>query len=135
VSAAVLELHLSGEPDRQTIHKLIHGDLALNRRLLPTPPFTSSIGSHLVDSVRIMYIAIMRTKVTTRGQVSVPSEVRKALNIGPNTTLEWIIEANSVRVVPIPEDPIAAFRGSGPRGQVQRLMKERGKDRLRENGR
>jgi AbrB family looped-hinge helix DNA binding protein len=77
----------------------------------------------------------MRTKVTTRGQVSVPAEVRKRLQIGPDTTLEWIIEGNAVRVIPIPADPIAAFRGSGPKGQVRRLLKERQQDRLRENGR
>ena len=77
----------------------------------------------------------MRTKVTKRGRVSVPSEVRKTLGIGPNTTLEWTIEGNTVRVVPIPEDPIRAFRGSGPKGQVQRLLKERQRERLRENGR
>ena len=77
----------------------------------------------------------MRTKVTKRGQVSVPSEIRKKLSIGPNTTLEWAIEGNAVRVIPIPDDPIKAFRGSGPKGGVQRLLKERQRDRLRENGR
>ena len=77
----------------------------------------------------------MRTKVTKRGQVSVPSEVRKQLSIGPNTTLEWTIEGNAVRVFPIPSDPINAFRGSGPKGQVQRLLRERQRDRLRDNGR
>jgi AbrB family looped-hinge helix DNA binding protein len=77
----------------------------------------------------------MRTKVTKRGQVSVPSEVRKELGIGSGTTLEWAIEGNAVRVIPIPADPIKAFRGSAPKGQVQRLLKERQRDRLRENDR
>lgn len=43
----------------------------------------------------------MRTKMTKRGQVSVPSEVRKKLKIGPNTTLEWVVEGNTVRVIPL----------------------------------
>jgi AbrB family looped-hinge helix DNA binding protein len=77
----------------------------------------------------------MRTKISKRGQVSVPSEVRKRLGIGPDTTLEWTIEGNSAKVFPIPADPIKAFRGSGPKGQVQRLLKERHRDRIRENGR
>ena len=119
----------------RSLHSLNPWLLSVHASGVRGPRFASSIRCQLVDYVYIMYIAIMRTKVTTRGQVSVPSEVRKALRIGPNTTLEWIIEANSVRVIPIPEDPIAAFRGSGPKGQVQRLLKERGKDRLRENGR
>ena len=77
----------------------------------------------------------MRTKITKRGQVSVPSEIRKKLGIGPNTILEWAIEGNAARVFPIPADPIKSFRGSGPKGQVQRLLKERQRDRIRENGR
>ena len=77
----------------------------------------------------------MRTKVTKRGQVSVPSEVRKKLRIGPNTTLEWAIEGNTARIIPVPADPISAFRGSGPKGLVQRLLKDRRRDRRRENAR
>ena len=77
----------------------------------------------------------MRTKVTKRGQVSVPSEIRKKLGIGPDTSLEWVIDGNGARVFPIPADPIKAFRGSGPKGQVRRLLKERQRERVRENGR
>jgi AbrB family looped-hinge helix DNA binding protein len=74
----------------------------------------------------------MRTKVTKRGQVSVPSEVRKQLRIGPKTQLEWIIEGNTVRVIPLPSNPLKAFRGSGT-VSVEDLLKERRKDRRREN--
>ncbi len=77
----------------------------------------------------------MRTRVTKRGQVSVPSEVRKKLNIGPHTTLEWAIEGNTARIIPLPGDPIRAFRGSGPKGLVERLLKERRRDRRREDAR
>jgi AbrB family looped-hinge helix DNA binding protein len=75
----------------------------------------------------------MRTKVTKRGQVSVPSEVRKKLHIGPETTLEWIVEGTTARVIPLPADPVKAFRGSGKKGLVKRLLKERSLDRQREN--
>ena len=77
----------------------------------------------------------MRTKVTERGQTSIPASVRRRLSIGPNTSLEWIIEETTVRVVPIPEDPIGALRGSGKRGAVKRLLVDRRKDRLQDGRR
>ena len=75
----------------------------------------------------------MRTTVSKRGQISVPSEVRKRLGIGPDTTLEWVIEGKTARVIPIPSDPIKAFRGSGKKGLVNRLLKERRRERERED--
>ena len=56
------------------------------------------------------------TKLSKRGQISVPSEVRKKLHIG-RTRLEWVVEAHA-RVIPVPADPIRAFRGSGKKGLV-----------------
>ena len=76
----------------------------------------------------------MRTKVSSRGQVSVPSEVRRKLRIGPNTTLEWVVEGATARVIPLPDDPVAAFRGSGSKGMTKRLREERHRDRRKENG-
>ena len=75
----------------------------------------------------------MRTKVTKRGQVSVPSQVRKKLKIGPETELEWVVEGATVRVIPLPSDPIRAFRGSGKKGMVKRLLGDRRQDRHRED--
>jgi AbrB family looped-hinge helix DNA binding protein len=75
----------------------------------------------------------MRTKVTKRGQVSVPSEVRKKLRIGPDTTLEWVVEGNTARIIPLPSDPIRAFRGSAPKGLLKKLLQERKKDRRRDD--
>lgn len=75
----------------------------------------------------------MRTKVSKRGQISVPSKIRKQLCIGPNTTLEWVVEGGTARVIPIPPKPIKAFRGSGKKGLVNRLLKDRRRDRQRED--
>ena len=75
----------------------------------------------------------MRTKVTKRGQVSVPSQVRKKLKIGPETELEWVVEGATARVIPVPSDPIRAIRGSGKKGMVKRLLRDRRQDRQRED--
>jgi bifunctional DNA-binding transcriptional regulator/antitoxin component of YhaV-PrlF toxin-antitoxin module len=78
----------------------------------------------------------MRTKISKRGQVSVPSEVKKKLRIGPDTQLERVVvvEDSTARVIPLPFDPIKIFRGSGNKGAVKRLLKERKLDQRRENG-
>ena len=76
----------------------------------------------------------MRTRVTKRGQVSVPSDVRRKLQKGPATVLEWVVEGRTARVIPLPADPVRAFRGSGRGGQVAALLRERKRDRQREDG-
>lgn len=34
-------------------------------------------------------MAIAQSKITAQGQISVPSEVRKRLGVGPGSVLEW----------------------------------------------
>jgi AbrB family looped-hinge helix DNA binding protein len=77
-------------------------------------------------------MSIMLTKVTKRGQVSVPADVRKKLQIGPGTRLQWIIEGSTARVIPLPADPLRAFRGSGRKGLVKILLDDRRSDRRQE---
>jgi AbrB family looped-hinge helix DNA binding protein len=78
----------------------------------------------------------MKTKVTTRGQVSIPSEIRKKLHIESETKLEWMVEGNTIRIIPIPKDPITAFRGRGKRVYTtQNLLRDRRQERRREDDR
>jgi AbrB family looped-hinge helix DNA binding protein len=74
----------------------------------------------------------VRTRVTKRGQVSIPAVVRRKLGISASTRLEWVIEGNAARVIPIPDDPVGALRGSGKAGSVARLLKDRRRDRDRD---
>lgn len=71
----------------------------------------------------------MRSTITERGQTVVPAAVRKHFALSPADRLEWIIEGDSLRVIPVHEDPIEAFRGRGKGGAVQRLLAERAADR------
>ena len=78
----------------------------------------------------------MKTKVTTRGQVSIPAAIRKKLHIESETKLEWFIEGNALRIIPIPKDPISAFRGKGRGVYTTRdLLKDRWGERRGENER
>lgn len=76
----------------------------------------------------------MQTTVTERGQTSIPAKIRKHLGIKPGQRLEWTEDGPMIRVMPVPDDPIAAFRGSSKgQGLLQALLRERRKDREREN--
>lgn len=77
----------------------------------------------------------MRTRVSKRGQVSVPSDVRKKLHIEPDTLLEWVVEGETARVIPLPPDPIRAFRGSGRGVSVKSLLRSRRRDKQRDKQR
>lgn len=73
----------------------------------------------------------MRTTVTERGQTVVPAKIRRDYRISPQTRLEWIDDGHTIRVVPIPGDPIRAAKGIS-RGLGQRLLEERRRERARE---
>jgi AbrB family looped-hinge helix DNA binding protein len=99
------------------------------------------IESNIILRMRSLYcptlfgmisMTFMRTKVTERGQVSIPAAIRRKLGITANTALEWVLEGNAVRVIPVPEDPAAALRGAGKRGAVRRLLDDRRRDRRRD---
>lgn len=76
----------------------------------------------------------MKATVTTRGQVSIPAIIRKQFNIEPESKIEWLIEGNTIKVIPLPKDPVAAFRGKG-KGiySTSKLIKERKEERRKED--
>ena len=70
----------------------------------------------------------MRTTVTCRGQTVVPAKIRKAHQISPQTQLEWIDDGQTIRVVPVPPDPVSTAKGI-TKGLRQRLLAERERER------
>ncbi len=70
----------------------------------------------------------MRSTVTKRGQTVIPAAVRRQFNITSSDRLEWIVENNTIRIVPVKKDPVNAFRGKGKGGATTRLLQERAAD-------
>jgi AbrB family looped-hinge helix DNA binding protein len=74
----------------------------------------------------------MRSTITARGQTVIPAEIRRRFHLDPSKRLEWIVDDGNIRVVPVEEDPIKAFRGRGKGDSTARLLEERKRDRGRE---
>jgi AbrB family looped-hinge helix DNA binding protein len=75
----------------------------------------------------------VQTAVTKRGQTTIPASIRKKYRIQEGDRLVWLDDGQSIRVVPVPADPVRALRGSG-RGErlVERLLADRREERDRE---
>ncbi len=72
----------------------------------------------------------MNSTISSRGQTAVPAEIRRRFHLEPQSKLEWIAEGEMIIVVPIPKDPITAFRGSlKGRYSGEEFMKDRKADR------
>jgi AbrB family looped-hinge helix DNA binding protein len=74
----------------------------------------------------------MKSTITERGQTVVPAQIRRQFQLSPADRLEWIVEGNLIRVLPVRADAIAAFRGQGSGGTTKRLLEERKRERRSE---
>jgi AbrB family looped-hinge helix DNA binding protein len=59
-------------------------------------------------------MAAVTATVTSKGQVTIPREIRKALDIGDRTRLMFVLEGDSIRVVPIGRRSLAQLKGALP---------------------
>jgi AbrB family looped-hinge helix DNA binding protein len=70
----------------------------------------------------------MQSTITSRGQTVIPASIRHQFHLSPADRLEWLLDGNAIRVVPVRANPIEAFRGQGKGGATQRLLAERKAD-------
>ncbi len=52
-------------------------------------------------------------KVTSKGQVTIPRAIRRALHVGEGDTVVFEVVDDGVRVRPRHEKPVQAFAGAG----------------------
>ncbi len=75
--------------------------------------------------------------VTTsaRGQIVIPRDIRRKLDIIPGKKLLITVEGERVVIQPLPDDPIQAFRGIFAKGDslTKALIKDRKEERCHED--
>jgi len=75
----------------------------------------------------------MQTTVTKRWQTVVPALIRKRYKISEGDILVWVDDGETIRIVPVPSDPLKALRGRGVgEDLVTQLLADRAEDRRRE---
>lgn len=75
---------------------------------------------------------MLTTILTKRAQTTVPAPIRRQHNIQPGDTLAWIDDGETIKVIPLPRDPIRALRGCAlGEGLMQRLLAARQEERER----
>ena len=69
-------------------------------------------------------------KTSPKGQVVIPKEIRKRLGITPGKRLLFRVVDDHAEITPLPDDPIAALRGTlkGGKSLTKELLAERKKD-------
>ncbi len=81
-------------------------------------------------------MAIVQSKLTTQGQISVPAEVRKKLGLGPGSVLQWEEDGDRMivrRVGQFSSEDIhaAVFGGKKPQPKTLGELKQGIRDQIR----
>ena len=53
----------------------------------------------------------MKSKITSKFQITIPREIRDRLNLSVSDSIEWIIEKNRILVEPV-DRPFLKYKGS-----------------------
>jgi len=73
----------------------------------------------------------MVTTLSDRGQTAIPARIRRRFKLKAHQKLEWAEDGKVIYVLPVAKDPIAAFRGSIPKGVTRALLASRREDAAR----
>ncbi len=73
----------------------------------------------------------MVTTLSERGQTAIPARIRRRFKLKAHQRLEWADDGKVIYVLPVAKDPIAAFRGSAPKGLTKALLAGRREDARR----
>lgn len=73
----------------------------------------------------------MVTTLSDRGQTAIPARIRKRFKLKAHQQLEWAEDGRVIYMLPVSRDPIAAFRGSAPKGLARALLANRREDAAR----
>ena len=78
----------------------------------------------------------LKSKVTSKGQIVIPKQIRARYGIKPSSVIHWVQKGEGVLMVPDSEDSVLAARGMIRKsGLLEKLLKARREDRLREDTR
>lgn len=75
-----------------------------------------------------MYTRSMKTTVSERGQTAIPARIRKRFQMKAHQELAWAEDGRVIYLLPVADDPVAAFRGSGKKGLTRALLAARRED-------
>jgi AbrB family looped-hinge helix DNA binding protein len=77
--------------------------------------------------------AKVETTVTRRGQTNIPAAIRRRHDIKEGDRIAWLDDGETIRIVPLPADPVRALRGSGHGHRLlAALLRQRREDRERD---
>ncbi|BBO72959.1 hypothetical protein DSCW_03760 [Desulfosarcina widdelii] len=78
---------------------------------------------------------ILKSKVTSKGQIVIPKEIRSKYGITKATVIHWIQRGEGVLMIPDSEDSIIAAKGMiAKSGSLDKLLQDRRSAMLKEDG-
>jgi AbrB family looped-hinge helix DNA binding protein len=78
----------------------------------------------------------LKSKVTSKGQIVIPKQIRARYGIKPATVIRWIQKGEGVLMIPDSEDSNLTAKGMIRKaGLLEKLLKARHADRLKEEKR